>query len=279
MHKTLMACLALVGALWIAPVARAQTAADDARAHYEAGKKAFRLGDYDDAIKSWREGYKLKGDPKFLYNIGQAYREKGDLEQAVQFLRSYLREEKEAPNREQVESRISEMEALIAARNQERAKPPTGPFEPGANTAHESTGKTTESSTPHPLTPAPTEKDRAPGGNGKALKISGIAVGGAGVAMLATGVFFRLRANSAAKEISDAAAAGRPWDEDLQATDDRGRSAAKLSPIFLGVGAGALVAGGVLFYLGLRDRGPARETAFTPTVGTHGVGFVFEGSF
>src|SRR5687767_13743600 len=84
----------------------APSADQAAEARFKAGKQAFRLGDYSEAIKEWREAYRLKDNPAFLFNIAQAYREVGDLPKAVMFFENYLKESKNAPNRTDVEKRV-----------------------------------------------------------------------------------------------------------------------------------------------------------------------------
>ena len=64
---------------------------------FEKGKAAYRLGEFDEAIAFFREGYRLKPDPVFLYNIALAHRGKEEFEKAIFFYQSYLREAPNAP--------------------------------------------------------------------------------------------------------------------------------------------------------------------------------------
>src|SRR5262245_43807537 len=65
---------------------------EKARELFEQGKTSYNLGDFDKAIEQWKAGYELKADPIFLFNVAQAYRQKGDLPKAVFFYKTYLRE-------------------------------------------------------------------------------------------------------------------------------------------------------------------------------------------
>jgi hypothetical protein len=83
---------------------------------FQQGTTLFNLGEFDKAIEAWQDGYKQKPDPGFLYNIGQAYRLKGDANKAIFFYRGYLRNSPKATNR-------AEIEAKIAALQKESSEP------------------------------------------------------------------------------------------------------------------------------------------------------------
>jgi tetratricopeptide (TPR) repeat protein len=101
--------LALLGGM-----ARAETPEAQARRHYEAGSRAFALGEFQRAITEYRAAFNAKAVPAILYNIGQAYRLAGDSAQAVFFYRSFLSREPGFPGRRDLERRIRELEAQIA---------------------------------------------------------------------------------------------------------------------------------------------------------------------
>ncbi|HVU51969.1 MAG TPA: tetratricopeptide repeat protein, partial [Polyangia bacterium] len=91
--------LALAVALAVLP---SMARADDtqrAKEFFQQGTTYFNLGDFDKAIEAFQEAYKAKPDPLFLYNIGQAYRLKGDAGKAIFFYKGYLRNAPKAPNR------------------------------------------------------------------------------------------------------------------------------------------------------------------------------------
>lgn len=88
-----------------------------AKAHFAAGLRHFNLAEYEQALGEFKEGYRSKPDPVFLYNIGQCHRRLGHTEDAITFYRSYLREAPDAKNRDEVERRIGELESLRDAQN------------------------------------------------------------------------------------------------------------------------------------------------------------------
>lgn len=133
---------------------------------------------------------------------------------------------------------------------------------------------------PEPTTPAGTAVDGAPvttlvpGAPGRTYRLAGLAAGGAGVVTLAIGVGFGIHA----KAISDEASR---WDMFHQARYDEGQAAQRNMYILTGVGAAALVAGGVLYYLGVRADATAERGAIAvvPAVGHAAVGLTAAGEF
>jgi hypothetical protein len=325
----LLAFLAAVGALAVATPAYAQRAdkADKernaaAKELYESGKKAYNLGEFDRAIELWKQGYDKKDDPIFLFNIAQAYRQKGDYQKAIFFYKSYLREDPTAKNRADVEALIADLDKISKA-------PPNGVTDPnatgtgttgtgttgtgttgtgttgtgttgtgttGTGTTGTGTGNVASSGGTGTGTTTSTGKgnetgtgtgtgtttgtgtgtatgttgteggngngptDTGPGKPGKTMKIAGLATGGAGVALVVTGVIFGLQASSLESELNDARAKGEPWSQDLADKDSKGQTASTISVVTLSIGAAAIIAGGTLFYLGMmKDRNAAAD--------------------
>lgn len=131
-HITRLASICIVVAL--ASSVRAKPAdspkAAQARQHYEAGLAAFNLRDFKAAITEFEAGYRLKPDPVFLYNLGQAHRLSESHDQALYFYRAYLRTSADPPNRKEVEERIATLEKLLAEKK-EAARPPDHTLPPG----------------------------------------------------------------------------------------------------------------------------------------------------
>jgi tetratricopeptide (TPR) repeat protein len=235
----------------------------EARHAFEAGKKAYNIGDFDKAIELWKEGYELKDDPIFLYNIAQAYRQKGDPAKSIFYYKGYLRELPAAKNRGEVEEKMADLQRQIE--DAERAAAPPPPPEP----------------TPAPV-PAPVEvkadsqalapmPDDAPR-PGKGMRIGGLVSMGVGAAALAGGIVCGLRAKSLASDLEDATHAGQPWSQDLADKESQGKTMNTLAIVGYSVGAAAIVTGGILYYLGDRkDSRAAHERAtIVPAVGPGG---------
>ena len=190
-----------------------------ARALYDQGMRHYNLSEYDAAIESFKQGYKLSGNPGFLYNIAQAYRLKGDCAQARTFYRNYLRADPQTENRVQVEEHIAAL-----ATCPEPALVPAGPA----------------ASRPAPRRTA------------TALRVSGLVAVGVGLALAGTSVYFGLDARRASKTIGDLYRTGGTWDQAAKDTEARGQRSQTLM-LALGISGGAAVAAGaVIFGLGVR---------------------------
>jgi len=81
-----------------------------AKDHYEKGLAAFRMGNFNKALKEYETGYTLTREPGFLFNMGQAYRELGDKKKAAWLYKSYLKSPK-AQDKAGVQALIKELES------------------------------------------------------------------------------------------------------------------------------------------------------------------------
>ncbi len=124
-------------------VARAQRRPEDerespealaARAAYEDGVARYNIGEFDAAIDAFKKAYLLTRRAGLLFNIAQAYRQKGagSCALSLRFYRAYLREKPGAPDRADVEARMAELEGCArreeaaAAPVPQAARPPAG---------------------------------------------------------------------------------------------------------------------------------------------------------
>jgi hypothetical protein len=125
-----------------------------AKQAYTEGKRQYDLGDYGAALEAFKRAYLNYEEPVFLFNIAQCYRAVGDRPSAVRTYRAFLRNWPKAPNREQVERIVSELEAAIAQDQTAKTTPPTDTMPPknGAETASKTAVATAE---PKPQTPPP----------------------------------------------------------------------------------------------------------------------------
>jgi tetratricopeptide (TPR) repeat protein len=120
----LVVCLAV--AVPSRPVRADDPATRAARRHFERGEKLFALGKFDEALEEYQSAFDAKPLPGFLYNIGQCYRNLGDLDQAIFSFKKYLKLDPEAQNKEAVEQLITELEEKKAKGDGEKfvKKPP-----------------------------------------------------------------------------------------------------------------------------------------------------------
>jgi tetratricopeptide (TPR) repeat protein len=103
----------------------------DAKRLFMSGTRHFDLTEFEAALNDYKEGYRKKDDPVFLYNIAQCYRLLNKNDEALRFYRSYLNRKPDAANRVEVETKIGQLQQAIAAQDQARSTPPTATLRPG----------------------------------------------------------------------------------------------------------------------------------------------------
>ena len=87
----------------------------EAKASYEEGARHYYLMEYAEALTSFKDAFRAKDDPAFLFNIAQCLRKLERMEEAATFYRTYLRRAPEASNRAEVERHLKDIESQLAA--------------------------------------------------------------------------------------------------------------------------------------------------------------------
>ena len=95
--------------------AQGPSGAKEAKAAYEEGARHYDLAEYAEALTAFKDAYRARTDPAFLFNIAQCLRKLERLEDAATFYRTYLRRAPEAANRDEVERHIRDIESQLAA--------------------------------------------------------------------------------------------------------------------------------------------------------------------
>jgi tetratricopeptide (TPR) repeat protein len=234
----------------------AQDASGDveaARAHFKKGNTAFDLQHYVEAAHEYEAAYQAKDDPALLYNIGQAYRLAGDPAHAVGAYKAYLRRRPDARNRADVEVRIAALQKLVKDEQRSREAPPEGAAPdssmsagtgtPAGTGTTPGTGTTTGTTTTTPAAEVATAPPRP-----RKYRWLGLGVGLGGVAVAAVGATLVGLAYSTQSTYSHPGA-NTTYDP---SAESRIRAEQAAGGVLLGVGAGALVAGSVLYALGAR---------------------------
>lgn len=247
MHRALLASFALVlGTVWGPAVASAQDASADnsakAQELYNAGLRAYNVGEFDQAIKDWKAAYQFLGVPDFLFNIAQAYRQKQDFAEAVFFYNAYLRGKPDAANVAEVTALRDEMAALLEAQRTTEAMPPDPDVVADPAT---STG-----AAPPEIVESRTQDSSA----GKGLRVGGLVAGATGIAFVATGVAFALSASSTESDLEAAATNLEVWSDEYADREASAERSATIGTVLVATGAAAIVGGGVLYYLGYKKR-------------------------
>jgi hypothetical protein len=109
------------------PVCAQQDKLALARVHYERGKEFFKQRKYDEALVELEKAYSLDPRPELIYNLARVHEERGDLDNAIRYYKSYLVNQPRAPNAKEVRRTIRRLKSL---RNRGRILVTTKP--PGA---------------------------------------------------------------------------------------------------------------------------------------------------
>lgn len=205
--------------LLVVALERAALAAPSAEELFDEGQAAFASGDYAGAVTKWNESYALSKEPELLFNIGQALRHDGRCAEALATYRRFVAIAPASEQRPLADDLIRELTVHCDAR---------------ANTVDS--------------TRVADHSGERPAG----LKIAGLAVAGAGVVSVATGLYFGHRASSLGEEVTNACRSGCDWAV-YGGKDAEGRRAETKQYVFAGIGVAAIVVGGGMYWLGSRE--------------------------
>ncbi len=126
LRAVLVAALMAASSLGLERAAHGAPSAEtkaEAKRHFEQGKRFQDLGKLDDAIRAYQAAYDLVPLPQLLFNLGQAYRLKGDMRKALDAYEKFLVATPEGPGRDEARRNIKmvklriEVEEAEAARN------------------------------------------------------------------------------------------------------------------------------------------------------------------
>jgi len=97
-------------------------ATSDAREHFKKAQTHYALGEFEEAAREFRETYRLREEPALLFNIGQAYRQMRQWQQAYFYYRQYLSKQPDAPNRVETESLVAQMQRRMDEEEEQRSR-------------------------------------------------------------------------------------------------------------------------------------------------------------
>ena len=211
-----------------------------AREHFKAAQLHYSLGEFEEAVKDFREAYRLRQEPAILFNIAQGYRQLGKYSDAYFYYRQYLSQKADAPNRPEVESLVEQMRRRMDDENEQKLRTERDPA-----AAHNSEGTLAAPSGATPMTSkpaAPAAATRAAPSGSNALHLAGYSALGAGALAGGAAFFLHSAAQSSANEFNSKYAAGQ-----LTTADARLKSAAQSKGK---LATAASIAGGLLLATG-----------------------------
>lgn len=253
----LYSLLALASATLVAPVARAQTETstpstqhvdEDARLHFELGRRAFARADYELAATEFEEAWRLSERPELHYNLFLVYHELDRDEDALRELRLYIPSETDAEVREHLEQRAARIERALADRvaPAEEAGPPPETIDLGETVV-------VPVEEPPPPPPASSDSDL----------LVGLGIAGLGAAAIALGVTIGTGVMALdQRHALDASCAPSCSGDEVAST----RTLALASDVSLGVAGPLGIAGAILLGVGIASSSPSSSESATPIV-------------
>jgi tetratricopeptide (TPR) repeat protein len=105
-----------------AEAARTMSAIDaEAREHFQLGRSFYEQGKFQQAAEEFEIAYRMSARPQLLYNIYVARRDAGGLPMAIDALRGYLGQVADAPDRVNLEARLSSLEAQVKRQQEQES--------------------------------------------------------------------------------------------------------------------------------------------------------------
>jgi hypothetical protein len=221
----------------------------------------------DRGIELLAELYAETNNPTYIYNQGRCFQQNGRAADAVTRFREYLRKAPsiDAAEKAQVQGYIAELEEQIR-----RTSAPTValPAAAAPTASSSGTGKVGAGGGAGAAALGIAGRPGAAAGDGRQMRVAGIALGSFGLATTAVGVYMGMRTRQLTQEVSSDALKGMF----VQSKYDEGQRSEILQWVGYAVGGAALVSGGLLYILGARRAvGEGPSVMAMPAVGPGGV--------
>lgn len=232
---------------------------------------------HDKAIDLYQRAYDLTRHPLMLFNIAQAHRLAGRADAALTFYEHYLKDDPNGSEAAGARLRVEELEAAGATVRPELIRSARAGAPPAV-------GQDVPPPTGAPpavmpaLQPGGPDRTDTVGRPGRTLRLTGIAIGGVGLASVAVGGYFGLKMRGIRSDAEEDVEVGaKPEELEARYLED-GNNAARMANIGFAVGGALIVGGAVTYWLGYRKDRAAEATAWAPVVGPGFTGIAFSGS-
>jgi tetratricopeptide (TPR) repeat protein len=263
----LIASILFVGAPALAKGKAAKGAKSATPEAFEAkereARKACLEGDYAKGVAILSDLFLDSKSPTYIFNQGRCYEQSERYQEAIGRFREYLR----MPGSEDealAQKHIAECEALDAKRNPPVVAVPVV-AQPAAQPAP---AVSATNAPPEGVVVRPQQQSSS---SGSGLRVAGVVLAGVGVAALATGIVLNVKANSLATSIEPPHAYDRSKESTRQSYETFGW-------VGYGIGAAAIVTGGVLYGVGW-SKGSNDSVALVPAIGPRLAGAALRGAF
>jgi tetratricopeptide (TPR) repeat protein len=236
--------------------AGAQPSKDAAQLHNERGQALYRDGKYREARVEFSAAFDASRLSAFVFNMAECSRLAGDTQLAREQYEKYLSLDPDPKLAVLARQRLAALAPTASestpANDHDPARPRDGSAAQAAPPRATTPSRASAPPVEHPIRPDP--ENPSPG---RTKRVVGIALLGGGVANLATAAWFGHRASSLSDRVTAACKRSCDWAQQ-RGTYDEAKSAETKQIVFMGVGAAALVASGVVYWLGFREAGSSR---------------------
>ncbi len=232
-----------------------------ARSLFERAEAAAAVDDHLLAAQNYLEAYKLFPSADFLFNAAKMYRLADEPEKARRYFEEYLSLDPTGRGADQARTALEELPevaALPGPKTENNSEPESEAFAPTAPVA---------------LVPSPRNRVVATHTERRTLVIPAVISTSSGAILAGLGIYYALRSKQISDEVSD----NMGYDPDLE---QRGKNASRNAYIFSGIGAAALIGGGILYVVGSPTSGQRDDTvSIAPTIHGDIIGAVASGQF
>jgi hypothetical protein len=231
-----------------------------------AARKACLTGDYTKGAEILADLFIDTKNPTYIFNQGRCFEQNRQYDEAISRFQEYLRAsgttDLDPGDRAAAERHIVDCKGALA---EERDKAPATAPAPFAAPAPD----------PEPRASVATqaESPAATAGSGAGLRIGGIVVGSLGVAAVAAGVIFNLKANSTISDMKSVGGYSPSRDTDRKTYQT-------VAWVGYGAGAACILTGALLYTVGFKQAGNAsHDLALLPAISDSHAGVALTGGF
>ena len=216
-----------------------------AKEWFARAEAAENTGNDVEAVRAYACSMKMVAHAFTAYNLGRVAERSGDLELALRSYKAYLTLKADAPDKEEVQAKITELEAKIKEVKENVIGETPTPSETSPSEAQPEATTPPPKVKPIPIEPVPQVTEQGGEGRGYGRLLVWI-VGGVGVAALTTGIITNIIARGDMNTCNSEADAGHL--ATAKASCDSAKPAAYTSYAMFGVAGAAAAIEGVLLY-------------------------------
>lgn len=240
-----------------------------------------QAGDHSTAIELYLQAYALIPQPLLLSNIGSEYQQENKPVEALKYFCKYLDADPTGSNVSYATAQAKTLQLQMGNKVDDKdvckpkAEPPPPPPPPdtGSAAAPPDAGSGQVTGTVD-LGTKPAEPEHA----GKGLEYAGLGIAAVGVVGLGAGVYFGIQAKNASDTITNHKASD-PWPANIKQIEADGQADENKQVELLIGGGVALVAGGVLYFVGHARASSSEHVSIAPVITPNGAGLAAFGRY